>query len=125
MNIHLKFQIIPLLMLGLLPLSPVQAEPATKVQIEVNFLLGYVEGSTCEFNRNGTWYDSKKAQSHLRDKYKYLVARNRINSAEDFIEMAATQSSFSGKPYQVRCNGGAVITSNRWLRDELARFRKF
>jgi hypothetical protein len=95
------------------------------VQIEVNFLLGYIEGSGCEFYRNGTWHDSKTAQAHLRDKYKYFVARNRINTTEDFIEMAATESSFSGQLYEVRCNGGAPVTSNQWLRNELARFRTY
>ncbi len=113
------------LMLGF-TLAPVaRAEPPTNVQIEVNFLLGYVDGSACEFYRNGTWRDSKAAQEHLRDKYKYLVARNQINTTEDFIEMAATKSSLSGQPYKVRCNGGATVTSNQWLRDELTRFRTF
>jgi hypothetical protein len=113
------------LMLGLLVVPVARAEPRTNVQLEVNFLLGYIEGSGCEFYRNGTWYDGKSAQTHLRDKYKYLVANNLINTTEDFIERAATQSSFSGKPYEVRCNGGAPVTSSQWLRDELARFRRF
>jgi hypothetical protein len=113
------------LMLGLLVVPVARAEPPTNVQIEVNFLLGYIEGSGCEFYRNGTWYDGKAAQKHLRDKYKYLVANNLINTGEDFIERAATQSSLSGKPYEVRCNGGAPVTSSQWLRDELARFRRF
>jgi len=50
------------------------------------------------------------------------VAGNLINSNEDFIGKAATASSFSGQPYEVRCNGGATLTSNQWLRNELARF---
>ena len=111
------------LMLGLLLAPVARAEPATKVQIEVNFLLGFVEGSGCEFYRNGTWHDSKAAQEHLRDKYKYLVASNLINTAEEFIERAATESSFSGQPYEVRCKGGATMTSNQWLRKELVRIR--
>jgi len=113
------------LMLGLLLAPVAHAEPPTKVQIEINFLLGYIDGSGCEFYRNGTWNDSKTAQGHLRDKYKYLVARNMINTTEDFIEMAATESSISGQPYEVRCQGGATVTSNQWLRAELARFRTF
>jgi uncharacterized protein DUF5329 len=113
------------LMLGLLLVPVGHAEPSTNVQIEVNFLLGYVEGSGCEFYRNGTWHDSKTAQAHLRDKYNYLVARNLINTTEDFIERAATESSFSGQPYKVRCNGGVTVTSKQWLRDELERFRMF
>ena len=99
--------------------------PPATVQAEVNFLLGYVEGSGCAFYRNGTWHDSKAAQAHLRDKYKYLVANNLINTTEEFIERAATESSFSGQPYEVSCNGGATVTSKQWLSDELARFRTF
>lgn len=113
------------LMLGLLLVPVTRAEPPTTVQIEVNFLLGYLEESGCEFYRNGTWHDSKAAQAHLRDKYKYLASGNQINTTEDFIEKAATKSSFSGLPYEVRCNGGATVTTNQWLRDELARFRTF
>ena len=113
------------LMLGLMLAPVARAEPPTSVQIEVNFLLGYLEGSGCEFYRNGTWHDSKAAEAHLRDKYKYLVARNLINTTEEFIDRAATESSFSGQPYEVRCNGGATVTSNQWLRNELARVRTF
>ena len=123
MNIRLTMGSV--LMLGLLLVPVARAEPPTSVQIEVNFLLGYVEGSGCEFFRNGAWYDSKTAQAHLRDKYKYLVARNLINTTEEFIERAATESSLSGHPYEVRCNGGATVTSNQWLHDELGRFRTF
>ena len=122
---NLRFTMCLVLMLGL-TLAPVaRADPPTNVQIEVNFLLGYLEGSGCDFYRNGTWHDSKAAQAHLRDKYKYLAARNLFNTTEDFIEMAATKSSFSGQPYKVRCNGGATVTSNQWLRDKLARFRTY
>lgn len=112
-------------MMGLLLAPVARAEPPTSVQIEVNFLLGYLEGSRCEFYRNGTWHDSKAAQAHLRDKYKYLAAKNLLNTTEDFIAQAATESSFSGKPYGVRCNGGATVTSKQWLSDELARFRTY
>ena len=113
------------LMLGLLLAAVARAEPPANVQVEVNFLLGYVEGSGCAFYRNGTWHDSKMAQAHLRDKYKYLVAGNLVNTTEDFIERAATESSFTGLAYEVKCNGGATMTSKQWLRDELARFRIF
>ena len=113
------------LMLGLLLVPVARAEPPTNVKIEVNFLLGYIDGSACEFYRNGTWRDAKAAQEHLRDKYKYLVARNQINTTENFIEMAATKSSLSGQPYKVRYNGGATVTSNQWLHEELMRLRTF
>jgi hypothetical protein len=112
-------------MLGLSMAPVARAEPPVSVKEEVNFLLGYVEGSGCQFYRNGSWYDSKAAQEHLRDKYNYLKVRNLINTTEDFIVGAAMESSFSGLPYQIRCNGGAAVTSKRWLSDELARIRTF
>ena len=113
----------PVLVAVLLSVLVARAEPPLNVQIEVNFLLGYIEGSGCEFYRNGTWKDSKSAQAHIRDKYKYLMTRNLIDTTEDFIERAATESSFTGQPYEVRCNGNAIVSSNQWLHYELARFR--
>lgn len=123
MNIRLTMGSV--LTLGLLSVPVAGAEPPTSMPIEVNFLLGYIEGSGCEFYRNGTWYDSKSAQVHLRDKFKWLIARNLINTTEDFIERAATESSISGNPYLVRCFGSAPVTSKQWLRDELVRFRTY
>ncbi len=99
------------------------AAPPASAETEVNFLLGYVEKSGCEFYRNGTWHDSTSARAHLHDKYEYLLARNQIHAAEDFIDKAATKSSFSGQPYQVKCAGSTAVTSRHWLHDELARFR--
>lgn len=110
------------LMLGLLSVPVTRAEAPSSVQIEVNLLLAYVEGSGCEFFRNGTWHDSKTAQGHLRDKYNYLMARDLINSTEDFIEKAATKSSLTGQAYEAKCHG-ATVTSSQWLRGELARLR--
>ena len=112
------------LMLGLSLLSVARAGPVVEsAQTENNYLLGYIENSGCEFYRNGSWYDAKKAQAHLHDKYDYLAARNLISTAEDFIEKAATQSSLSGKAYQVRCSNSDAVTSNQWLRDALAHYR--
>jgi hypothetical protein len=112
------------LLIGLCLVSIGHAAPLAGVENEINFLLGDIEQSGCEFFRNGTWHDAKAAQAHLRDKYNYLRSRNLINTTEDFIDKAATQSSFSGRPYQVRCDGGTVEMSSQWLRDELAKFRK-
>lgn len=114
-----------LLILGLMSTSAAHAEPPTNVQLEINFLLGYIEGSGCVFYRNGSWHNSKDAQVHLRDKYKWLIARNQISNSEDFIEKAATKSSLSGLAYSVTCHGGASQTSAQWLRTELARLRTF
>lgn len=111
------------LVLGLALLPVARAAPPAIAQSEIHYLLGFIETSGCEFYRNGSWYDSKKAQAHLRYKYEMLAARDQINTAEDFIEKAATKSSLSGQPYEVRCSGGEAVTINRWLHDVLARYR--
>jgi hypothetical protein len=112
-----------LMLVLLLPVA--RADAPENVQKEVNFLLADIGGSGCEFYRNGSWHDANAAQAHLRDKYTYLAARNLINTTEDFIEKAATKSSLSGQPYKVKCHGGPTLSSEQWLRGELARFRTF
>ncbi len=114
---------LTLTLLALGAVGAAQAEPPVAVQREVSFLLGYVEGSGCGFQRNGTWYTSREAQAHLRDKYQYLVRQDLIASTEHFIERAATESSLSGSPYQVKCGSGPTITSRQWLSSELEQLR--
>lgn len=121
MNGALAAVVWPLLSLGLVAVG--RAAPPQIAQTEVNYLLGSIENSTCEFFRNGSWYDGRKAAAHLRDKYALLAAEDRVRTAEDFIEEAATTSSASGQPYQVRCSGGKAVPTNPWLRDMLARYR--
>jgi hypothetical protein len=92
--------------------------------VEINFLLTVLGASGCEFFRNGTWYDAHQAQAHLNNKYQWLVARDRVRSAEDFIDKAATRSSLSGQAYAVRCGGEAPVSSNSWLVEQLRRYRE-
>jgi hypothetical protein len=100
------------------------AEPGTPAtKREVTQLLDFVAQSDCQFNRNGTWYDGKKARVHLQEKYDYLNRRGKIPDAESFIDLAASKSSMSGKAYQVRCGNGPVMTSASWLSDELKHLR--
>ena len=77
--------------LALLPVG--RAAPPTTAQTEITYLLGFVANSGCEFFRNGSWYDGKKAEAHLRYKYEMLAAADRINTAEDFIDQAATKAA--------------------------------
>lgn len=96
--------------------SLVQAD----MQGEIRHLLRYIESSGCEFERNGTVYDSKEARSHIKRKYDYIESR--VDNTEDFIKYAATKSSMSGRKYQVTCNGREQ-TSAEWLHNELTRYR--
>jgi hypothetical protein len=104
-------------------LTTALAQQPAQAQREVDHLLDYVARPGCEFNRNGTWYDGQKAREHLREKYQYLEKRKMVPDAEAFVQRAATESSMSGKAYQVRCNGSAPTPSGPWLMEELKRYR--
>ncbi len=117
------WMMLPGLALALSLCSPAFAQPAAVAQTEINYLLNFVEISGCEFYRNGSWYDSVQAEQHLRMKFDYLSARNRIETAEDFIERAASKSSLSGLPYEVRCGTCTTTKSSDWLNAVLARYR--
>jgi Family of unknown function (DUF5329) len=92
-------------------------------QREVTALLSFVGQSHCTFFRNGKAYDAVDAQKHLEFKLNYLLQRDDVNSAEQFIERAGSQSSFSGKPYMVNCGGNQRPTAD-WLKEELQQLRK-
>jgi hypothetical protein len=108
-----------------LVIAPVtRAEPPTIVQQEINYLIRYIGDSGCEFKRNGTWnHNSKTAEAHVRGKYDFLVRQGRIETVRDFIDKAATESSLSGQPYEIRCGGELPMPSGLWLSNELARYR--
>jgi Family of unknown function (DUF5329) len=104
-------------------LPAAHAAPPAAAEIEITYLLGLIEQSGCEFFRNGTWYNAQMARAHLRAKYDALAANDQIKTAEDFIVKAASISSMSGQPYQIRCAGGAAITTGPWFSAALERYR--
>lgn len=99
-------------------------EPALKTQAEIAELLNELGASHCDFFRNGSWYDSVKAESHLQRKLDYFERKNLLTTADAFITDAATQSSMSGEIYQVRCPGRTAQPSAEWLRAKLAELRQ-
>jgi hypothetical protein len=110
-----------LLALALAAPLAARAAPPASVQQEVQYLLSYIGNSSCEFYRNGTWSDAKTAQTHVRTKYDWALGK--IATTRDFIELAATKSSFTGQAYQVRCGQAPPLASNAWLNEELARYQ--
>ena len=92
--------------------------------VEIEGLIAALGRSGCSFQRNGSWHDAAEAEKHLRRKYEWLRDRDRIVSAEQFIEDGASRSSMTGRAYQVRCPGQAAQPSARWLRDRLQALRR-
>jgi hypothetical protein len=90
---------------------------------EVNALLAFVGNSHCALIRNGKTYSAAEARAHLQTKLDYLLARHLINSAEQFIQRAGSESSISGKPYLVNCDGNNRLAAD-WLTEELQHLRQ-
>lgn len=102
---------------------PARAAPSPQAQREIDALIAGLGASGCAFERNGRWYDAKTAQAHLQKKYDYLRKRDMADTAELFIERAASESSMSGKAYRVRCAGKAAEPSAQWFRQRLQALR--
>jgi hypothetical protein len=72
------------------------------------------------FIRNGTEYNAKDAGKHLRLKLKLAGAR--VKTAEDFIEVCASRSSFSGDAYKIRLPDGTTTETAPFFRAKLREF---
>jgi hypothetical protein len=90
---------------------------------EITHLLDYLSNSRCQFERNGRRHGPAEARGHLERKLRHARRQDAGLSAEAFIAQAATGSSLTGKPYQVRCPGAPALPSADWFRAELQRFR--
>jgi hypothetical protein len=96
---------------------------APQPDAEIDQLLLALKSSGCKFQRNGSWHDAPRAAEHLATKRDYFQRKDRIHSAEDFIRLAGTESSMSGKAYRVACPGAPEVDSKDWLESELRRIR--
>ena len=97
--------------------------PSPATTKEIGQLFAALKSSGCQFNRNGSWHNADKAAAHLQRKYDYLLKKDLVSSTESFIELAATQSSMSGKAYQVRCGKSAPVPSKSWFSAKLREMR--
>ena len=93
--------------------------PAEDARIE--YLLAVV-GSLhdAQFIRNGMAYGTTAAVEHLRTRLG--IAGSRVKTAEDFIRYCGSESSVSGKPYEIRFPDGRVVRSADFLRQKLGDF---
>ena len=89
---------------------------------EIDFLISAVAESDCTFHRNGFDYSSKRAAKHLQ--MKYSRGKQYLDTAEDFINVLATKSSITGKPYTITCEGDETEKVKDWLLKSLNDFRE-
>ncbi len=88
---------------------------------EIHYLLEFVSSSGCTFTRNGSDHDPADAADHLR--LKYSRGKRYVNSAEQFIDRLATESSWTGQAYTVTCDG-QTQPSGAWLHRALDEYRQ-
>jgi hypothetical protein len=106
-----------ILLFWLLPLS-VCADDA--VPAEIDYLLRSIGSSDCAFIRNGSRFDSRSAEDHLRMKYRR--AKRYAQTSEKFIERLASNSYLSKKLYYIECEG-EKMPSGDWLMKRLGEYR--
>ena len=93
---------------------------ADQAEREINHLIGQVENSGCAYIRNGSEHDAGSAADHLRLKYKR--GKRYADTAEQFIDRLASESSWTGEAYELRC-GNVTEPSADWLHRELRSYR--
>lgn len=106
----------------LLASMPAFAAPSTTARKEIAQLMDALSHSGCQFQRNGSWYGAGEARAHLQRKYDYLLKKDKVDTAEQFIERAASQSSMSGRAYRVKCQGREQEAS-AWFDVQLQKLR--
>ncbi len=99
--------------------SSMAAELPAASRAEIDALLNRLGSSGCQFNRNGSWYSSTDAKAHLASKLGYLIDKKKVEGTEQFITLAASTSSMSGKDYLVKCGTAQPVPSSAWLKSEL------
>lgn len=90
------------------------------VSAEIDYILDTVEASDCTFIRNGKEHEADSARSHLE--LKRRRGKKYFETAEEFIDRLASSSSWSGKPYHIRCGEEQVLAKD-WFMNVLQDYR--
>jgi len=106
---------------GLAEESQEHTGPESALDATNLYLMQYIGNSGLTFIRNNNKHDAKAALAHVQRKYEYY--RDRIESPEQFIELTASRSLVSGRPYEVILADGSRKTMREWLLEALAMYR--
>lgn len=89
---------------------------------EIDYILNAVTNSNCVFIRNGKEHGPEAAIEHLN--LKRRRGKRYFSSADEFIENLASSSSWSGKPYHIRCGEEEQQLAKDWFSAVLAEYRR-
>lgn len=98
--------------------SPSPLPTVLSDQDKIERMLAALTASDAVFIRGGSEYTGKEAASHLR--MKWSAAGDRVQTARQFIDLLASSSSASGKPYSIRTADGRETPSRDWFTALLA-----
>jgi hypothetical protein len=108
---------------ALISLAPIASadEVESAMNQEIDNLLEAVESSDCIFVRNGSEHEGAAAKDHLS--LKRRRGKKYFSTADEFIDRLASSSSWSGKPYHIRC-GEETHLAKDWFMVVLTKFRE-
>ncbi|MCC7036762.1 MAG: DUF5329 family protein [Alphaproteobacteria bacterium] len=98
-----------------------QAAPDARENLAITHLMQYVRESGLQFIRNSKSYSAGDAADHMQKKLDY--ARDRLTTADEFIDYVASRSSITNLPYYVVTADGKKQELGPWLYAELDKFR--
>jgi hypothetical protein len=101
------------LLLAIAMLSVISSRADDSLDDQISQLLLAIEVSNCQFVRNGKIHTPADSIAHIRKKYAHF--KDDIDSMDKFIELSATKSFISGRPYQVQCGASEPELSSVWL----------
>jgi hypothetical protein len=88
---------------------------------KIEYLISSVENlKSAKFIRNGSEYAGKEAAEHLR--MKLQKAGSHVQRADDFINLCASQSYITGKPYMIKFSDGKTIRAEEFFRNKLKEY---
>jgi hypothetical protein len=117
----MRTSLVTVLLLLLLLIPGILRAGDAREEKRIEHLIQTVEAlKGAAFIRNGTEYGPKDAGQHLRLKLK--LAGDRVKTAEDFIEVCAARSSFSGAAYKIRLPDGTITDTAPFFRLKLREF---
>ena len=108
------------LLIGLALITVAHADD-TVMNAEIDYLLDTVVASDCTFIRNGKEHEPEAAKDHLN--LKRRKGKKYYSNADEFIENLASSSSWSGKPYHIRCGDDEAQLAKDWFSAVLAQYR--
>ena len=118
-----QWQLLLLATILLIAVAPrvMAGQQVDSTEAAVLYLISYIKEADVTFQRNSTRYTGNEAAEHINRKYQHF--KEDIDTPEKFIELCASGSLMTGKPYLIITKQGEQLPASEWLNTELAVYR--